>query len=139
MWWEECCFLFLFPPNSVSFWVQQNKALSLFHFPVFSVSSVFLNYGLHLHGCTAVLIFVLSIYRLLRRMPGYSFIFSYLNKTMHVAREPCVGLSLKLIHSKTLCYIYRTAVQSFCPGLYTLLEMIIGLLMCRFRKLFLDF
>lgn len=50
---------------------------------------------------------------------------------MSAAPECCNAIFLKLIHSKTLCCVYRTTIQSFCPRLDTLLKMIIDLLMHR--------
>lgn len=55
---------------------SKTKVLFLSYFLVFSISSVFLNYGFYLHGCAAVLIFLLSVYSLLRKMTDYSFVFS---------------------------------------------------------------
>lgn len=115
----------------MAFPVQQNKGLVLSYFPNFSISSVFLNYEVYLHGSAAVLILLLSVCSLLRKVTDYSFVFTSKVKTMSIAPECCNAIFLKLIDSKTLCYIYKTTVQFFCPRLDTLLKMIIGLLMCR--------
>lgn len=132
MWWEECCFLFSFPSNSVHFHCSKTKLYFLSYFSVFSVSIVFLNYGFYLHYWV---LFSLHVASEGKCQMIALFSASYV-ETMSFALEHCITVSLKLIHSKQFCYIYKTAGQSFCPRLYTLLKMLIGLLMCRISQLF---
>lgn len=115
---------FYFPSLTVLWHFQFNKkkVLILSYFPNFSISSVFLNYGIYLHGCAAVLIVFLFVYSLLRKVTCYSFVFTNKVKTMSIAPECCNVIFLKLTRIRTLCYIYKTITQSFCPRLDTLLK-----------------